>query len=150
MNCTDPCESATGARITNSKVTQGKTSMVKVAAASMAGATLEWYDFTLYNAMAALVFNRLFFPSFDPMVGTILAFSTYAIGYISRPIGGVIFGRAGDEFGRKTVLLVTLLLMGISSLAIGVLPTYDSIGVATPLFLVSLVSFANPWMGKFY
>ncbi len=112
--------------------------MVKVAAASMAGATLEWYDFTLYNAMAALVFNRLFFPSFDPMVGTILAFSTYAIGYISRPIGGVIFGWAGDEFGRKTVLLITLLLMGISSLAIGVLPTYDSIGVAAPMFLVSL------------
>lgn len=112
--------------------------MTKVALASMAGATLEWYDFTLYNAMAALAFNALFFPSFDPIVGTILAFSTYAIGYISRPIGGIVFGWAGDEFGRKAVLLITLLMMGISSLAIGLLPTYDAIGVGAPILLVVL------------
>jgi MFS family permease len=122
-------------------------SMVKVAIASMAGATLEWYDFTLYNAMAALVFNRLFFPQFDPLVGTILAFSTYAVGYISRPIGGVVFGWAGNKFGRKAVLLVTLLMMGVSSLAIGLLPTYDTIGVAAPLLLVALRFFQGMALG---
>ncbi|MDR5832355.1 MFS transporter [Caballeronia sp. LP006] len=121
--------------------------MVKVAIASMAGATLEWYDFTLYNAMAALVFNRLFFPQFDPLVGTILAFSTYAVGYISRPIGGVVFGWAGNKYGRKAVLLVTLLMMGVSSLVIGLLPTYDTIGVAAPLLLVALRFFQGMALG---
>lgn len=114
------------------------TPMGKVVMASMAGATLEWYDFTLYNALAALVFNRLFFPTVDPLVGTILAFSTYAVGYISRPIGGIIFGWAGDRFGRKTVLLVTLFMMGISSLLIGLIPTYAAAGAAAPFLLVLL------------
>ena len=124
-----------------------KTPMRKVALASMAGATLEWYDFTLYNAMAALIFNRLFFPSYAPLVGTILAFSTYAVGYISRPIGGVVFGWAGDRFGRKVVLLVTLLMMGASSFAIGVLPTYAGIGVTAPILLVSLRFFQGIALG---
>ncbi|WP_321969259.1 MFS transporter [Paraburkholderia tropica] len=113
-------------------------SMMRIAFASMIGATLEWYDFILYNAMAALVFNALFFPSFDPLIGTVLAFSTYAVGYVSRPVGGVVFGWAGNRFGRKAVLLVTLFVMGLSSLAIGILPTYESVGIAAPLMLVIL------------
>lgn len=121
--------------------------MMKVAAASMAGATLEWHDFTLYNAMAALVFNHLFFPLFDPIVGTILAFSTYAVGYLSRPVGGIVFGWAGDEYGRKKVLLITLLMMGLSSLAIGLLPTYEDIRIAAPLFLVALRFFQGMALG---
>src|SRR5262245_36232378 len=80
----------------------------RLAGASMIGTTLEWYDFTIYNTMAALVFNRLFFPSFDPLVGILLAFSTYAVGYLSRPFGGVVFGRLGDKLGRRAVLVMTL------------------------------------------
>jgi len=89
----------------------------RLATASMVGTTLEWYDFTVYNTMAALIFNHLFFPSFDPLTGTILAFSTYAVGYISRPIGGVIFGHLGDKLGRRWVLVVTLMLVGVVKLA---------------------------------
>src|SRR5450830_1378187 len=81
----------------------------RLSTASMIGTTLEWYDFTVYNTLAALIFNHLFFPSFDPLSGTILAFSTYAVGYVSRPIGGVIFGHLGDKMGRRFVLMATLL-----------------------------------------
>ena len=84
---------------------------VRLAAASAIGTTLEWYDFTIYNTLAALIFNELFFPSFDPWTGTILAFSTYAVGYVSRPFGGVVFGHLGDRRGRRFVLVVTLVLM---------------------------------------
>ena len=80
----------------------------RLALASMIGTTLEYYDFTIYNTMAALVFSQLFFPSVDPMVGTILAFSTYAVGYLSRPLGGLFFGRLGDKIGRRAVLVITL------------------------------------------
>lgn len=125
-------------KATGATLEQRPQSMRRVALASMAGATLEWYDFTLYNAMAALVFNKLFFPSYDPLVGTILAFSTYAVGYVSRPLGGVLFGRIGDRHGRRIVLMTTLILMGGSSLLIGLLPAYESIGVAAPLVLVVL------------
>ena len=92
--------------------------------ASLIGTSLEWYDFFIYGTAAALVFNKLFFPSFDPLVGTLLAFTTYAVGFIARPLGGVIFGHYGDKLGRKNVLVVTLLLMGLSTFLIGVLPTY--------------------------
>src|SRR5215472_1239579 len=95
----------------------------RLAAASAVGTTLEWYDFTVYNTLAALIFNRLFFPSFDPLVGTILAFSTYAVGYISRPIGGVVFGHLGDKLGRRFVLFVTVAIMGFTTALMGVLPT---------------------------
>src|SRR5258705_11489053 len=87
----------------------------RLAAASTVGTTLEWYDFTVYNTLAALIFNRLFFPSFDPLSGTILAFSTYAVGYVSRPFGGAIFGHLGDRRGRRFVLVVTLVLMGVTT-----------------------------------
>jgi MFS family permease len=102
--------------------------------------------------MAALIFNKLFFPSFDPIVGTILAFSTYAVGYVSRPIGGVIFGRLGDKVGRRAVLFYTLGLMGLTTLAMGLLPTYASVGIAAPLLLVALravqgIALGGEWAG---
>src|SRR5689334_304168 len=94
----------------------------RLACASMIGTTLEWYDFTIYNTMAALIFNQVFFPSVDPLVGVLLAFSTYAVGYISRPLGGVVFGGLGDRIGRRAVLVLTLVLMGATTAAIGLLP----------------------------
>ena len=86
----------------------------KVVVASLIGTSLEWYDFFLYGSAAALVFNKLFFPEADPLTGTLLAFATSATGFIARPIGGIIFGHFGDKVGRKTVLVVTLLVMGIA------------------------------------
>jgi metabolite-proton symporter len=112
--------------------------MGRLAAASSVGTTLEWYDFTIYNLMAALVFNAVFFPSFDPLTGTILAFSTYAVGYVSRPLGGFVFGHLGDKLGRRFVLVATLVMMGLATGMIGLLPGYASLGVWSPLLLVSL------------
>src|SRR6478672_3881965 len=111
-------------------------SVRRVIAASLIGTSLEWYDFFIYGTAAALVFNKLFFPTFDPLVGTILAFATFAVGFIARPLGGIVFGHYGDRLGRKNVLVVTLLLMGLATFAIGVLPTYASIGVWAPILLV--------------
>lgn len=110
----------------------------RLATASIVGTTLEYYDFAVYNMLAALVFNRLFFPSVDPLSGTLLAFSTFAVGYLSRPVGGIIFGHLGDRFGRRFVLVATLLLMGITTALMGMLPTYDSVGVISPILLVVL------------
>jgi len=106
--------------------------------ASLIGTSLEWYDFFIYGTAAALVFNKIFFPSFEPLVGTLLAFTTYAVGFIARPLGGFIFGHYGDRLGRKNVLVVTLLLMGIATFLIGLLPTYESVGVWAPIMLVAL------------
>ena len=91
----------------------------RLATASIVGTMLEYYDFAIYNTLAALAFNRLFFPSFDPLTGTILAFSTFAVGYFSRPIGGVIFGHLGDRYGRRFVLVATLMVMGVTTALIG-------------------------------
>lgn len=110
----------------------------RVVAASMVGTTIEWYDFFLYGAAAALVFNKLFFPDFEPLVGTLLAFATYAIGFVARPVGGVVFGHYGDKIGRKKLLVLSLLLMGGATFAIGLLPTYAAIGVGAPILLVAL------------
>ncbi|MGH3359079.1 MAG: MFS transporter [Nocardioidaceae bacterium] len=110
----------------------------RVVLASMVGNALEWYDFFLYGTAAALVFNDLFFPSVDPLTGTIAAFGTYALGFGARPIGGVLFGHFGDRIGRKAVLVTTLALMGASTFLIGLLPTYGSIGVAAPILLTLL------------
>src|SRR5215510_4967233 len=136
----------------SSAVAAGKTTTGRLATASLVGTTLEWYDFTIYNTLAALVFNRLFFPSFDPLSGTILAFSTYAVGYLSRPFGGVVFGHLGDRRGRRFVLVATLVLMGLTSALMGVLPTYASIGVVSPMLLVALrfvqgVALGGEWAG---
>jgi MFS family permease len=112
--------------------------LYKAFAASLTGTALEWYDFAVYSAAAAVVFPLVFFPSSDPLTGTILAFSTYAVGYISRPVGGIIFGRLGDRIGRKKVLVTTLMIIGVATVLIGVLPGYASIGIAAPIILVLL------------
>lgn len=113
-------------------------SVRRVIIASLVGTSLEWYDFFIYGTAAALVFNKLFFPDFDPLVGTLLAFATFAVGFISRPLGGIVFGHYGDKLGRKNVLVVTLLLMGLATFAIGLLPTYGTIGAWAPALLVIL------------
>src|SRR6266540_4148855 len=113
-------------------------SPVRVIVASLVGTSLEWYDFFLYGSAAALVFGKLFFPTFSPVTGTLLAFTTYAVGFLARPLGGIVFGHFGDRAGRKTVLVVTLLLMGIATALIGLLPTYAAIGTAAPVLLVAL------------
>src|SRR5919112_2041952 len=105
-----------------------RNSLTRVIASSLIGTTIEWYDFFLYGSAAALVFNKLFFPSFDPLVGTLLAFATFAVGFIARPVGGVVFGHYGDRVGRRKILVITLLIMGGATFLIGCLPTYDSIG----------------------
>jgi metabolite-proton symporter len=110
----------------------------KAAIASLFGSALEWYDFFLYGTAAALVFNTLFFPTFDPLVGTIAAFGTNAVGFLSRPLGGIVFGHFGDRVGRKNVLVTTLVLMGASTFAIGLVPTYATIGIGAPILLVTL------------
>jgi metabolite-proton symporter len=109
-----------------------------VLVATFVGTAIEWYDFFLYGTAAALVFPRLFFPRFDPMVGTLLAFATFAVGFVARPLGGVVFGHFGDRIGRKAVLGVTLVVMGAATFAIGLLPTYPVVGIAAPAALVVL------------
>ncbi|GAA4686238.1 MFS transporter [Streptomyces chumphonensis] len=113
-------------------------SLKRIVAASLIGTTIEWYDFFLYGAAAALVFNELFFPDSDPLVGTLLAFLTYAIGFAARPIGALVFGHYGDRLGRKKLLVLSLLLMGGATFAIGLLPTHATIGSVAPLLLTSL------------
>jgi metabolite-proton symporter len=113
-------------------------SVSRVIVASLIGTSLEWYDFFVYGTSAALVFNKLFFPSFEPLVGTLLAFATYAVGFVARPLGGVVFGHYGDRLGRKNVLVVTLLIMGIATFLIGVMPTHATLGVWAPVLLVAL------------
>ncbi|MGB6245805.1 MFS transporter [Gordonia sp. (in: high G+C Gram-positive bacteria)] len=104
----------------------------------LVGTTLEWYDFFLYGTAAALIFNKQFFPSLSPAAGTLAAFSTFAVGFIARPLGGVIFGHFGDRIGRRNTLIVSLLMMGIASTIIGLIPNYATIGVWAPILLVLL------------
>jgi MFS transporter, MHS family, shikimate and dehydroshikimate transport protein len=118
--------------------TPPRASSNRVIAAAFIGTLIEWYDFFLYGTAAALVFNKLFFPTFDPVAGTMAAFGTYAVGFFARPIGGIIFGHFGDKIGRKSILIVTLLMMGLATFGIGLLPTYNQIGVAAPILLVFL------------
>ncbi|ACI52016.1 major facilitator superfamily MFS_1 [Gluconacetobacter diazotrophicus PA1 5] len=124
----------------NPQIMRARLSQWRIAFASIVGTMLEWYDFTIYNTMAALIFGRLFFPSAQPRVGMILAFSTYAVGYVSRPVGAVVFGWIGDRYGRRTVLVFALTLMGACTASIAVLPTFESIGIVAPLGL-SIVRF---------
>ncbi|MFF4773932.1 MFS transporter [Microtetraspora fusca] len=115
-----------------------RTPIGKVVGASLIGTTIEWYDFFLYGSAAALVFNKLFFPSEDALTGTLLAFLTYAVGFVARPLGGLVFGHYGDRLGRKQLLVVSLLLMGGATVLIGCLPTYATVGAAAPLLLTAL------------
>ncbi|NQD64336.1 MHS family MFS transporter [Bacillus haikouensis] len=117
---------------------QDAISMKKVTMASFVGALMEWYDFFLYGIAAAVVFNKLFFPNEDPLIGTIASFASFAIGFLARPIGGVIFGHYGDKIGRKKILVITMMLMGVATFLIGVIPTYENIGIWAPILLVFL------------
>ncbi|KQO55772.1 MFS transporter [Methylobacterium sp. Leaf86] len=105
---------------------------------SVIGTTVEWYDFLIYGTASALVFNKLFFPSIDPVVGTIAAFGSYAVGFLARPLGGIVFGHFGDKIGRKGMLSLTIMIMGLGTFLIGCLPTYSQIGVWAPILLVTL------------
>lgn len=113
-------------------------SPAKVAFASAIGATIEWYDFFIYGTAAALVFGQLFFTQLDPAVGTIVAFATFAVGFLARPLGAFIFGHYGDRIGRKAMLILTLFIMGVATFLIGLLPTYETIGLWAPILLVTL------------
>jgi metabolite-proton symporter len=115
-----------------------RTPLRRVVMASLIGTTIEWYDFFLYGSAAALVFNKLFFPEFDPLTGTLLAFATYALGFVARPVGGIVFGHFGDRIGRKRLLMLSLILMGVATVLIGLLPTYAQIGIWAPLALIVL------------
>jgi metabolite-proton symporter len=115
-----------------------RSSLTRVIASSLIGTTIEWYDFFLYGSAAALVFNKLFFPKFDPLVGTLLAFATYAVGFVARPLGGIVFGHFGDRIGRKKLLMWSLVMMGLATVLIGLLPGYDRIGIWAPIGLIVL------------
>jgi metabolite-proton symporter len=106
--------------------------------ASFVGTAIEWYDFFLYGTAAALVFSRLFFPNVDPLIGTLSSFGTFAVGFVARPLGGAVFGHFGDRLGRKSMLIYSLVIMGVATFLIGLLPTYDSIGLWAPTLLVVL------------
>ncbi|WP_394059934.1 MFS transporter [Alcaligenes sp. WGS1538] len=120
--------------------------------ASMMGTTIEWYDFFLYGTAAALIFNQIFFPAFDPITGTLAAFATYSVGFFARPLGGIVFGHFGDRVGRKSMLLITLFMMGIPTILIGLIPSYDSIGYWGAVLLVLMrfcqgVAVGGEWGG---
>jgi MFS family permease len=127
-------------------------SLWRAFAASLSGTSLEWYDFAAYSVASATIFGPLFFPGDDPLASTMLAFSTYAVGYVARPLGGFVFGRLGDVIGRKRVLVITLVLTGTATFLIGLLPTYQSIGGVAAILLVLLrfaqgVGIGGEWGG---
>ena len=115
-----------------------KTSIKTVALASLIGTTIEWYDYFLYGTATALVFNRLFFPTLDPLMGTLAALATYSVAFVARPVGGIVIGHYGDKIGRKSMLVLTLVIMGVATFLIGVLPTYSTLGPLAPILLVVL------------
>lgn len=110
----------------------------KAGVAALVGTTLEWYDFLIYGTAAALVLNSQFFPNVDPTIGTLAAFASYAVGFLARPLGGIVLGNMGDKVGRKKMLIFTLVLMGVATTLIGVLPNYDAIGILAPVLLIVL------------
>lgn len=125
-------------------------SVKKVALASSIGASIEWYDFFIYGTAAGLVFNKLFFTNLDSGVGTLVAFATFAVGFLARPLGSLIFGHYGDRIGRKKMLILTLFIMGAGTVVIGVLPTYDAIGLWAPALLVLMRVFQGIGVGGEY
>lgn len=133
-------------------VTPDQTLLRRVALSSLLGTAIEYYDFLVYGTMSALVFGIVFFPDSNPAVATIAAFGTLAAGYVARPVGGILFGHFGDRLGRKSMLVLTMLLMGVASFLIGLLPTYAAIGVAAPVLLVTLriiqgIAIGGEWGG---
>jgi MHS family shikimate/dehydroshikimate transporter-like MFS transporter len=127
---------------------EGQTGSIRqVVAASFIGTAIEWYDFFLYGTAAALVFPALFFPEFSELAGTLAAFSTYAVGFAARPLGGIVFGHYGDRIGRKAMLILSLLIMGIATFLIGLLPTFEQVGVLAPVLLVVLRFFQGIGVG---
>ena len=110
----------------------------RVGLAGFVGTTMEWYDYFLYGAATALIFNQLYFPKVDPLIGTLAAFSAFAVGFVARPLGGIVFGHFGDKIGRKQNLIITLAIMGLATAAIGLLPTFEAIGIWAPIILVLL------------
>ena len=113
-----------------------RSSIIKVAVASLIGTTIEWYDFFIYGTAAALVFNQLYFPNVSPLIGTLSAFAVFGVGFFARPVGGVVFGHLGDKIGRKAMLVTTLMIMGFATVFVGLLPTYETIGIWAPILLV--------------
>src|SRR5215467_2267948 len=124
--------------MTENSAAKASAPRLRVIFAACIGSALEWYDFFLYGTAAALVFGELFFPKGDPIVGTMLAFLTFGVGFVVRPLGGILFGILGDRLGRKPVLVATLLMIGIGTTAIGLLPTYAQVGIWAPLLLVAM------------
>ncbi|MGB3484490.1 MAG: MFS transporter [Mycobacterium sp.] len=127
-----PGSADTGTDVANPKQAR------KAGVAALVGTTLEWYDFLIYGTAAALVLNTQFFPNADPVVGTIAAFATYAVGFLARPLGGIVLGNMGDKVGRKKMLIFTIVLMGVATTLIGLLPNYAAIGVWAPILLIVL------------
>ncbi len=117
---------------------QDEKAIRRVVVSALVGASIEWYDFFLYGVVAGIVFNKLYFPSADPVVSTLLAYTTFAVGFVTRPLGGVIFGHFGDKIGRKSMLIITLMIMGVATFLIGLVPTYAQIGIGAPLLLLLL------------
>src|ERR1700681_4367480 len=115
-----------------------RSKMNSIVFASCFGTIIEWYDFLIYATAATLIFNKAFFPTFDPLAGTLAALGSYAVGFLARPLGGALFGHFGDRLGRKSMLVLTLFIMGISTFCIGLLPTYASIGVLALILLIVL------------
>jgi len=120
------------------RVTSERSQINSIVFASCLGTTIEWYDFLIYATAAALIFNKAFFPTFDPLAGTLAALGSYAVGFLARPLGGALFGHFGDRIGRKSMLVLTLFIMGLGTFCIGLLPTYDQVGVLAPILLVLL------------
>lgn len=114
------------------------TKLTKATWGAFIGSSIEWYDFFIYGTASALIFNQLFFPEGNPVLNTVLSLLTFAAGFLARPIGAMIFGYYGDRLGRKNTFIVTLLVMGVATVAIGLLPTYETIGMAAPILLVLL------------
>lgn len=129
-----------------------KNGKAKAAFASFIGTTIEWYDFFIFGTIGALIFNQLFFPEFSPLAGTLATFATFAVGFFARPLGGIIFGHFGDKLGRKKALIISLFMMGGATFAMGLLPTYESIGIMAPILLTLLrilqgLSVGGEWGG---
>src|SRR5262245_61213859 len=113
-------------------------SVWRVALASMVGTSIEWYDFFIFGAASALVFGRLFFPTFSELAGILASFASFAVGFVARPVGGLVFGHIGGRIGRKTTLVVTLMMMGVATFLMGAMPTYATIGVGAAVLMVAL------------